>query len=69
MNKQITCISRIDAYCETECVNCIFANCSGRCKECKCHIERGYRGFIDCGCLQHKPNKEKSCPLFKEMEK
>lgn len=66
MKKQI---SRIDAYYKTECVNCIFANCSGKCNECKTHIELGYKSFIDCGCLRHKPNKEKSCPFFKGVKK
>lgn len=66
MDKQI---SRIDAYYETECVNCILANCDGRCNECKARIELGYRSFVDCGCLQHKPKKEISCPFFKEVEK
>ena len=66
MNKQI---SRVDAYYKTECVNCIFANCSGRCNECKCYIELGYRNLIGCGCLQLKPKKEKTCPFFKEVQK
>lgn len=66
MDKQI---SRVDAYYLTECVNCILEDCSGRCNECKNRIDLGYRSFIGCGCLQHKPKKEKSCPFFKKVKK
>lgn len=66
MDKQI---SRVDAYYETGCVNCKLVNCSGRCKECKNRIETYYGTLIDCGCLQRKPKKEKTCPFFKEVEK
>lgn len=66
-------IKRFVAYRFTQCHNCIFSNCVNiACDACKNSIKKNKwkrNSKKVCACLQLKPNKEKSCPFFKEMEK
>ena len=64
MRKKI--ISRVNAYLDTECINCKFFECTFKnCNTCKNHLLKDKYGH-SCACLQIKRKKEKSCPFFEE---
>lgn len=66
MSKQI---NRIDAYCVTKCIDCIYYICGYiDCNSCKNNILKDKRWHY-CACLHLKPEKEKSCPYFERCEK